>query len=124
MALISIAIILGLVSMDEINILPVMVETTFDLIAISPLLVAFRMIFWVYSEARLELWASWQKIGDLFVSVIQTIIGLPPVLGGALVSATILVTENDKLESQQEERVYLNLCEQSRLYSPYVNYVT
>lgn len=110
------AIVMGILSMNLIDVFSILVVTTVDSITVSLVLVTFG-IMWLsllYKETQAletltKSFGGLLKNPKLIVSTLPAIIGLLPVPGGALLSAPLVETEADKLGLGEDKKTYVNV---------------
>jgi len=110
------AIVMGILSMNLIDVFSVLVVTSVDSITVSLVLVTFG-IMWLsllYKETQAletlsKSFGGLLKNPKLIVSALPAIIGLLPVPGGALLSAPLVETEADKLGLGEDKKTYVNV---------------
>ncbi len=115
-ALVFVAMVMGLLSMNPVNALKALAETSVDPTTISLVLVTFgiMLLSLLYKETQAletlsKSFSGLLKNSKLTVGTLPAIIGLLPVPGGALMSAPLVETEAEKLGLEEYEKTYVNV---------------
>jgi len=122
----STALLLGLLSLDWLEIPTIIYETSVDLRTISVVFATFGVMLMsqLYKETRVinDLSESLSRIiknSKIVSSVLPAVIGFLPVAGGALMSAPLVDSEAERLGLKPEKKAYVNLWFRHTIFPVY-----
>ena len=122
----STALLLALLSINWQTIPTIIYETSVDLRTISVVLATFGVMLMsqLYKETRVinDLSESLSRIiksSKIVSSVLPAVIGFLPVAGGALMSASLVDTEAERLGLKPEKKAYVNLWFRHTIFPVY-----